>query len=745
MRAASILGLAALLLPVGTAAAAEPAPLPRVVLALYDSRQGSARDSIAHRMAEMPLNHLGLVVRYHDVRAPLPNPAGLGDVRGVLCWLEDGAPPRPEDWLPWADRMAAAGKKLVMMGGLCVPERGGAVPEARLNRLLERIGLGLADGWADSDGSAALAVRDPRMVDFERKLAAPPQTGRRVVPTDAGAQSWLVARKGGDPATDSALVVTTAKGGYAADGVITFAGRRDNEVQWHLNPLEFFRQALDTDALPKPDTTTLAGRRIFYSHIDGDGWNNVSELPRYRSRGTLSSAVILHEVIRKYPDLPVTVAPVGLEIDPARGGLAEAREVARAILAEPNVEAATHTYTHPFVWGFYEHYSAEREKPYRDAYNSVLGKFTHSYAGRPDLMADAGEAGKAGDVGHQHGSDDGDSPRAYFDQPFDLREEIVGSRDLIQSLLPPGKKVELVQWSGDTNPFEAALAMTKAAGMGNINGGDSRFDNEFPSLAWVAPLGRQVGPHWQIYASASNENTYTELWTARFHGFRYLRNTAANTETPVRLRPLNVYYHMYSGEKQAALTAVQSNLDYARRQQVVPIAASQFVRIAEGFYSTRLVATGARSWRVLDRGALQTIRFDRASDRTVDFRRSTGVIGARHYQGSLYVFLDPADPAPEVALAETAALAGPAEADRPLLVESSWPLWQVSAAPRRLSFSTQGFGTPAMVWRVAPASRWRIEATGDEVQADADGLLRLGLPGATANTAFHAVLTQVSP
>jgi len=33
--------------------------------------------------------------------------------------------------------------------------------------------------------------------------------------------------------------------------------------------------------VPKPDTTTLAGRRIYYSHIDGDGWK---ELTIYRAK-----------------------------------------------------------------------------------------------------------------------------------------------------------------------------------------------------------------------------------------------------------------------------------------------------------------------------------------------------------------------------------------------------------------------------------------------------------------------------
>ena len=61
------------------AAVARAAEVPRGVLVLYE---GGAFDDPAltptHRLAELPLNHLGLVVRYHDVRQPLPAPSSLG-------------------------------------------------------------------------------------------------------------------------------------------------------------------------------------------------------------------------------------------------------------------------------------------------------------------------------------------------------------------------------------------------------------------------------------------------------------------------------------------------------------------------------------------------------------------------------------------------------------------------------------------------------------------------------------------
>jgi len=713
-------------------------PVKRVVLALYDGRAGLPRDTISHRFAELPLNHLGLVLRYQDVSQPLPALDQMDDVRGILCWLEDGQLPDPEAYMRWAEAAVTAGKKLVMLDGVGIPQDGqDAVSPARLNRFLETLGLQLHPSWTRTQTDTRFVVKDPSMVEYERKLAGMLQPFQQAVPVDSKAVSYLVARNGDDPATDSHLVIVTPTGGYVAADFAYSAGAKENQQQWYLNPLAFFRAAFATDDLPKPDTATLAGRRIFYSHIDGDGWNNVSELPEYQRRGDGSAKVIFEEILRKYPDLPTTVAPIAGDLDPARGGQVQARETARAILALPNVEAGTHTYTHPFVWDFYEDYSPEKEKPYLDKYNSLIGRLTKSYGGRQETAGEGG--GESGE---------GQLPRYIFDRPFDLRDEVFGSRDYIQTLLPPGKRVNVIQWSGDANPFEAALAMAKQSGMANINGGDSRFDRDFPSLTWVAPLGLEVGTQRQIYASNSNENTYTELWSNRFYGFRYLLGTVRNTEVPIRLKPMNVYYHMYSGQKQPALTALQANLDYARSQPLVPIATSQFVRVAEGFYSTKFVPTGPRSWRILDRGELQTIRFDQATTVAVDFARSSGVVGARHTQGSLYVYLDGDAPTPEIVLTDDPTPWIEPQAPRPYLVESSWRIWHLQPGDNGLAFESEGYGSGQMTWRVAPNSRWQASIGAQSVAAAAgpEGLLTVTVPASgEAPAPVSIVLRRTAP
>ena len=353
---------------------------------------------------------------------------------------------------------------------------------------------------------------------------------------------------------------------------------------------------------------------------------------------------------------------------------------------------SSHTYSHPLDWRFFERYDRALEG---------------QYAGSGQKLRSRSDAAVGRSAGYG-------LPRSYADHPFDLEQEIAGSIAALGPLLPPGKRVELVQWSGDTLPFREAVLAVRRTGLRAINGGDTRFDRDFPSYAWVAPVGRPVGQHWQVYLSNSNENTYTDLWTDRFFGFTFLMRTIRNTEVPLRVKPFNVYYHMYSGEKLAALNAVRRNLEYARTQPLAPVAASRYAAIADGFYSARVEQLGPRRWRVTNRGALGTLRFDRASRLAVDLDRSTGVTGARHQQGSLYVSLDEDAVAPEVVLRDLRPDEQMPRAARPFLVHARWRVWRVRDSDLGLQFRAQGFGPGEFLWQMPRRTRVRVAVQGRE-------------------------------
>jgi hypothetical protein len=701
-------------------AAATAHTVRRTVLALYDgARSASARDTPVHTLAEMPLNYLGLVVRYHDIRQGLPSIDTLDDVRGVVTWFVSEGMPNPRGYLRWIEDLARAGKPLVVMGflGAIKDEHDEPVPLDAINRALGYLGWRYDGGWHTTTAGAAYEIADHRLIGFERTLPRLVLPYATVRASAADARSVLRVAMPNRPAAGSDLVIISPRGAFVAPGYAYFADRSgDREFrQWYLNPFEFFRQAFATDDLPKADTATLSGRRIYYSHVDGDGWRNLTQIEPYRTRYTIAARVVLDEIIRKFPDLPVSVGAVIGDLDPQWAGTPDSLDTAKALYRLPHVEAAIHTYSHPLDWRAYA--------PPENASVQIAptGEVTEDVAG-PDVL----EAGSTSE------------PRTYTTRPFSLTLEIDEAAAFLNRLLPLGKRVALLQWSGNTRPFPQAIRHAQQSGLANINGGDTRFDREFPSVAWVSPLGTRPGGALQVYASNSNENTYTDLWRGRFFGFSFLSRTVRNTGAPRRLKPFNVYYHMYSGERLSSLNAVLANLMYARSLPLAPIDASRFGRIVEGFYSVTLTAQDRRAWLVGNRGALQTIRFDAASLDGVDFARSRGVIGQRHELGSLFVALDEAHTAPLIALKPVAASESEPREPVPYLVESRWRVRDVRRVNGGVTFVTEGYGPGEAVWSWphggSTVVRWRTASgqTGESrVEIDGAGLLVLRLPQAT--------------
>lgn len=677
----------------------------RTILAFYNSQEDQdIRATRIHRFAEMPLNHLGLVVKYRDIQKGIPSAKEMKGVRGVITWFQVDSMPNPLNYIQWAGKIMDRGVRITILGnpGINRDSQGQQTPFQEIAGFLGKLGLRTEDNWKAMTYDVRLIFKDPSMVEFERPFSDILAPFQQIWSAEKKSKVYLKASWGEDPKSTSDLVVVGPKGGYVAEGYSFF--QSGDFQQWYINPFEFFRLAFDTDELPKPDPNTLSGQRIYYSHIDGDGWRNRSEIEKYKINKGLSTEVILKEVFEAFPGLPVTVAPIAGDLDPEWFGTDETMDLARQIFALPNVEAGSHTYSHPYDWQFFSNYRADVE------WNAFVSKthagdksITNRYApyipssnkkSSPQLKND--KDGKKGLIAKIY-----EVPRAYNNFPFDLEREIKGSAEFIKKFLPPGKKVEVLQWSGNCTPFKGAIKEAYSFGMLNINGGDARFDPEFPSHTWVSPIGAQVGDQLQVYASASNENTYTELWEDRYFGFKHLIHTLRNTETPRRLKPINIYYHMYSGEKQASLNALLENIHYAQSQKITPITTSHFLRIAKGFFSTRFVQEDPLSWRVENRGGLQTIRFDQAMDKVVDLEKSQGVIGQHHYQKNLYISLDSANSSPLIVLKDNTNGNKSPDSDRPFLIQGRWHLWNFNYPDKyQVSFNAQGFGAGEMEWKV---------------------------------------------
>ncbi len=733
-RRAALLGSAAVIATRGIAPAAsrpkEPGGLvKRRVLALYDGAlEPSFKKHSVHTQAAMPLEWLGLVLEYRDVRESLPPIWQDPSYRGVLTWFPEPNLSRYADYVAWIEQVAAAGLRVVQVGDAA--PRPGLLPEAEeaalRRRLFAAFGVRAVGLWSAVTLGDKIVKQERSVTEFERRFDAGLPAYELYRPDRDDAQSWLVAQRNDQAGSISHLVLITSRGGFVAPGYAMADDAQTGVKQWFIDPFAFFAEAFATADLPALDTTTLCGRRVYYSHIDGDGWRSISQV-RAPGRAVATNAeIVLQSCIAANPDLPVTVAPIAAEMDPAFAGDLRAIGAARALFRLDHVEAATHTYTHPFRWSFFEHYEAGTEAPFQAAYrNTVTGRSAVVEA----ASATPGQGGGCCGQGQTSGPT---PPRAFGGRPFDLQEEIVGSARLIEAIASgSGKRVSLLQWPGDCTPFPAALRAATQAGLLNINGGDTRCDAAFPSVSAVAPLGFQRDGNIQVYASNSSEELYTELWTDRYFGFRDLPQTWDRTGAPRRLKPLNLYYHMYSGERRASLDALLDNIRALRqRGDFLAVFASRFAALAQGFFTASITREGASAWRIRDRGGLQTIRFPAGDRRMLDLDASDGVLGERVINGELYVALDPASMTPLVALKPRQ----DTPPSRPSLVQSSWEVSKLDLAAGRLGFAVQGFGPGSMAWRMPQSGPWRL-TTGDialDITVGADHLLRAELPAIAA-------------
>lgn len=700
--------LLSLVSPWESALFGEEVLLKRTILVLYDKDDETPEDeekTNAERYAEMALNQLGLKLAFYEIHQEIPDFRDFSDVRGLLIFAN--SPWEVKDPIGWLQAIKKAvvedGIFLVSMGGFSFTSNNldhRADIDRAKQELMAAFGLSTSGKYYINSYSYRMVKEDTLMASFERPYTGLHPSFEAIHVLDPEKVDVIVSVKEPDTSEEIVWVAITDKGGWAQQGLSLFVNPTEyrDTRKWLINPFLFFQRAYRTDDLPKPDTTTLCGQRIYYSHVDGDGWYNITYIAPYNDLGAYSGEVLLEEVYKVYTDLPVTIGVIAAEIDRDWVANSYGISLAKTILALPHVEVGNHTFTHPFYWGFFKDYTWKKEEPFVHRTQRASWSRFGSYA-LFGLGADEGKQIKGYDV-----------PRAFALEPFNLEQETVGSIETINRVVaPPEKKVAVYQWSGNTRPFEAAIAALDRVHMPNLNGGDTRFDTTYPSYAWVAPIGRLAGIRRQIYASNSNENTYTNLWKGPFFGFKDLPITFRNTETPIRVKPMNIYYHTYSGEHISSLEAVKLNLDYVMQQEKIPIETSHFSLLAYGFYSTNILQTDESTYQIYDRGHLQTIRFDHAFLQQVDIEASSGVLGQKHLHGSLYVALDPKVETPTIVLEKRDVFETYPDANVPYLIDASWPVQHlVLESDDHFSFQAKGYGAGKFLFHVPKEGLYKI-------------------------------------
>ena len=155
------------------AAAAAPAfaakTIPRTVVAFYDSSlEKDLFFTYIHQFAEMPLNHLGIKLVYHDINAELPQIADKEEILGVITWFPQGLKMKAADnYLRWAIKAIDAGKKFAILGdpGFYAP----GISFDQINLFLKRLGVHDSGNAISFTYDVEFALIDPKMMNFERK------------------------------------------------------------------------------------------------------------------------------------------------------------------------------------------------------------------------------------------------------------------------------------------------------------------------------------------------------------------------------------------------------------------------------------------------------------------------------------------------------------------------------------------------------------------------------------------------
>jgi peptidoglycan/xylan/chitin deacetylase (PgdA/CDA1 family) len=532
----------------------------RRILVIHDEREtASLKFSVAHRFLQMPLNHLGYIVDYASVEHDLPTNIQGDRYAGIVTWFSGGLEETPGKTLGrWLQAQRKDGMPIAVFGEFGYP----------IERDIAQ-GFKLMAGTPPA-GLVKVDKADP-MLGFEmqpkpeRSLVLPIRAGN---PTDRILLSLHDAKN--EVYTGAAL---TDWGGFVLDPFVLGTIPGTDKVRWVIDPFAFLTAALRLPAIPAPDVTTENGRRLFFSHIDGDGFPSFAEMPGRQ----LASEVLYREILQKYR-IPTTVSVIESEVAP--DGIypklsARMEAIARQIFALPHVEIASHSYSHPFKWDTVRH-----------------GIFTNA-----------------------------DEEYYHLEIPgykMDLNREIKGSIDYIRSrLAPPGKPANIILWSGDTSPGRDALKIAEDAGLLNMNGGDTYISRSHPSLTAVGPLGFRSGGFLQVYAPITNENIYTNLWRGPFYGYERVIDTLEMTESPRRLKPVDIYYHTYSASKPASLKALHKVFGWASTQSLNPVFASEYIHKVQDFDSLAIARDGD-GWRVRGNGHLRTLRLPPAMHPDMD-------------------------------------------------------------------------------------------------------------------------------
>jgi len=639
---------------------------PRRILVLQDRiPRTSLNVSSGLRFLGMPINYLGYKAEYADVAQPLPEGIDKDRYAGIVLWMNNDAP-QPRVLRDWISKEIDAGVPIAIFTHFGIDVDDG---------FASKLGLVRSEGTAGN--SVSVESYDPKLMGFEMKPTPDPSDYMPVKVGPAGRS--LLRLKSGSLEFDGAAIMPW--GGYVMAPFAVFSMSAINQARWVVQPIAFLQQALRLPALPAPDATTENGRRLMMTHIDGDGFASKAEF--VDAWGSTYSGEVLYHVVQKY-GFPTTASVIEAEVSaqgPFKAYAATLRDVARKMFKLPNVEMASHTYTHPLQW-----------------------------------MRVTGLGASAEDSTTEGGSQTDNTGLSYSmpGYTFNIQREIGGSIDYInRELAPPGKAVKVLLWSGDCQVPGIVVKAADDAGVTNMNGGDTIITKSYPSWTAISPLGVMKDGHYQVFAPNQNEELYTQLWQGPYYGFERALETYQLTGEPIRFKAIDVYYHMFTGTKLASVKALETLYDALSKQPLNPIFSSDYAHIVLDFERVAIARDGD-TWIVRDAGDLRTVRL--AVDQAPDLAGSEGVAGFLPGPGGVYVHLSGPEARFKV-IHLTDAHQG-SRANLPYLADANGSIENFKRTPQSLSFDLHTYLPPE--FSIAGAASCRVSANGRTLQSTLD-------------------------
>jgi hypothetical protein len=643
--------------------------LPRKILVVQDPAADLPLDETPGvRDLATPLNYLGYDIEYADANAPLPNDITPDRYAGVVAWFQGDDLNDSNAWRNWIQARIAAHVPVAFMGQF------GFDAEQDEGKALDLVAVP-----GPFNDPPQVVSRDP-MIGFEidPKLGPRDLTGVQV---GAASHSLLRVRSGSATVDEVAI---TPWGGYAMSPYTIVSLNGIGQERWAIQPMSFLTAALRLQQMPAPNVTTENGRRLFMTHVDGDGFASRVEFP-----GPDYSGEALYEQIFTRYKVPMTLSVIEGEVG-AKGLYPQIsprlEEIARKMFALPYVDIGTHTYSHPFEW--------------------------------EDVDAKTGER-----------IDRGGGDTAFSlnipNYKFNIDREITGSVDYINSrLAPPGKKTIILQWPGNCEPPAIVVRKVYAAGLDNINGGDTVITKSADSWTNIAPFGVDKGPGaYQVYAPNQDENVYTNDWLGPFYGFTRVLETFDLTDKPLRFKPIDIYYHMYTGTKIASLHALDQIMTTVLKQPVLPVRVIDYVHkvldwrsfaVARAVTPAGAAGNGVSNWVVRGNGEVRELRAPSGS--VPDLHASPGLTGYEAGTDGTYIHF--ADGAATLALTQ-ASTAQSVNAQLPYIAIANGYVRHFRRTAHGVAFEFGGYYQPFV--QLANAGTCSVQVDGRPVAAQRNG------------------------